>query len=93
MNYLENELRERQLRDGEYDKTILVISSVLVKYAAREESLIEAMRSRHGADADRRALTARPNPRKTGLTTRGGPSKEPCPRCWQSSSVEQVLPK
>jgi hypothetical protein len=81
VNYLENELRERQLRDGEYDKTILVISSALVKYAAREESLIEAMRSRHGADADRRALTARPDPRKTGLTTRGGPSKEPCPRC------------
>ena len=39
------------------------------------------MHSRHGADADRRALTARPDPRKTGLTTRGGPSKEPCPRC------------
>ena len=65
--YLENQIKERQLRDGEYDKTILAIKTALVKHAAREESLVEAVRSRAGSDADRRALTStRPDPRKSG---------------------------
>ena len=42
--YLENQIKERQLRDGEYDKTILVITTALVKHAAREESLVEGSR-------------------------------------------------
>ena len=80
--YLENQIKERQLRDGEYDKTILVITTALVKHAAREESLVEAVRSRAGSDADRRALTARPDPRKSGLNP--APRKVtsgPCPQC------------
>ena len=78
--YLENQIKERHLRDGEYDKTILVITTALVKHAAREESLIEAVRSRSDSDADRRALTARPDPRKSGLNP--APRKAtsgPCP--------------
>ena len=54
----------------------------LVKHAAREESLVEAVRSRAGSDADRRALTARPDPRKSGLNP--APRKAtsgPCPQC------------
>ena len=77
---MENQIKERQLRDGEYDKTILVITMALVKHAAREESLIEAVRSRSCSDADRRALTARPDPRKSGLNP--APRKAtsgPCP--------------
>ena len=80
--YLENQIKERHLRDGEYDKTILVITTALVKHAAKEESLIEAVRSRSDSDADRRALTARPDPRKSGLNP--APRKAtsgPCPQC------------
>jgi hypothetical protein len=44
--YLENHVKERWLLDGEYEKTILVITTAVVKHAAREESLIEAVRSR-----------------------------------------------
>ena len=80
--YLENQIKERRLRDSEYDKTILAITTALVKHAAREESLVEAVRSRAGSDADRRALTARPDPRKSGLNP--APRKAtsgPCPQC------------
>jgi hypothetical protein len=80
--YLENQIKERQLRDGEYDKTILAITTALVKHAAREESLVEAVRSRAGSDADRRALTARPDPRKSGLNpTPRKATSGPCPQC------------